>query len=239
MANSPKHTRGIPGKASTWVAIASVLVMMKTPGYAQELWRITLEASQTGVVDKARIACAAASGAAKGYDFYDVLTPPSFPSRSIARYMQRSNEDSGWENQPGAVLRYQGETSSPLSGDPQAFPIVLNTDKSGTVYLTWEAVNDPDLDPFKVTLHDIMLGGKIDMRQMTQYPVFFYYAGNPRQLQIEITQQDSPTPTPSVTETPTPSETPTETATPTVTATPTATETPTPTTAQSGLMITY
>ena len=183
---------------STVAAIFSFLGFCFIPiGNAQESWQITLEASQTGVVDKARITCAAAAGAAKGYDFYDVLTPPSFPSRSVDLYMQRSNEDSGWENQPGAVLRYQGETSSPLSGDPQAFPIVLKTDKSGTVYLTWETVTDPDLDPYKVTLHDLLLGGKIDMKQMTQYPVFFYYAGT-RNLQVEITAQDSPTPTPTI-----------------------------------------
>lgn len=221
----------------TTLFFVGLLCLLRT-SYAQESWQITLEASQTGVIDKARITCAAASGAAKGYDFYDVLTPPSFPSRSVDLYMQRSNTDPGWENQPGAVLRYQGETSSPLSGDPGVFPIVLKTDRSGTVYLTWDAVDAPDLEPYKVTLHDMVLGGKIDMKQMTQYPVFFYYAGT-RQLQIEITAQDSPTPTPTRTETPTPSETPTETVTPTVTATPTVTQTATPTTAQPGLMITY
>lgn len=226
---------------STVAAIFSFLGFCFIPiGNAQESWQITLEASQTGVVDKARITCAAASGAAKGYDFYDVLTPPSFPSRSVDLYMQRSNEDSGWENQPGAVLRYQGETSSPLNGDPQTFPFIVKTDKNGDyVYLTWEPVTDPDLESYKVILHDMaMQTVKIDMKQTAQYPVFFIYAGT-RPMQIEITAQDSPTPTPTITETPTPSETPTDTATPTVTATPTATETPTPTISQSGLLRTY
>ena len=147
--------------------------------------------------------------------------------------MEHSNTEPGWEFQPASTLQYSEVTSCSLNAATQTFDFILQTSKAGTVFLSWDPVTDPDLDGYQVVMEDTMLGARLDMRQYTQYQAFFYYPGT-REFQIDIQQEDTPTPTetstvtstPTVTETPTFTPTPSETPTPT--ETPTATQTPTP-----------
>src|SRR5438552_4142817 len=93
-------------------------------------WRIRLEASLPGLVDKARLTLGASSSTTDGYDDFDEPHPPALPHHYLDLVTRHESDQPGWGTQPEPSLRYQAQYDSPLGAGGRVLEFVLETNQA-------------------------------------------------------------------------------------------------------------
>ena len=153
-------------------ALFSLLTLFSTGATADpppDGWRIRLDGSSQGLVDKARLTLGASSVTITGFDAYDDPHPPAFPAHSLDLYTEHQQTDSGWADQPALVLRYRADYGSVLGGTDRRLSFVLETDADRPVTLNWAIATDTDLAQHFLTLRDVATGATMDMWAVWSY----------------------------------------------------------------------
>ena len=150
-------------------------------------WRIRLEASLPGLVDKGRLTLGASPSARNGYDDYDDPHPPELPSGYLDLVTRHDTAQPGWETQPQPTLRYRAQYDAALGTADRVMPFLVETDQTGVVTLTWSLASDLELGQHFIALQDGETGEPLvaDMRAQTSYQ--FTAAPGSHRLQVALT----------------------------------------------------
>jgi PKD repeat protein len=151
-------------------------------------WRIRLDASLPGLVDKGRLTLGASPSASNGYDDYDDPHPPALPSGYLDLVTRHDDTPgSGWETQPQPTMRYRAQYDAALGTADRVMPFLVETDRSGLVTLTWSLAADLELGQHFIALQDGDTGQPLvaDMRLETSYQ--FTAAPGSHRFQVALT----------------------------------------------------
>lgn len=163
-------------------------ILAGAPAVAQEPadgWRIRLDASSAGLVDKGRLTLGSGSGAASGLDAFDTPHPPALPSRRLDVYTEHQQVEPGWAGQLRPLTRYQREYVPALGAADWAIEFTVATDQANDVTLTWTLTEDLDLAGHFLALRDLESGSVVDPRSLGTY-IFSPTSAN-RRFRLEMT----------------------------------------------------
>jgi PKD repeat protein len=188
-----RPTAIVLGFALALVAASSARFGAAAPSTPPDGWRIRLEASLPGLVDKARLTFGAGTGAIDGLDDFDDPHPPAFPSRFLDLVALHTQDEPGWEAQPLPTVRYRAQFGAPLGSADRVIPFVLQTDQAGPLTLTWALLTDVDLARHFAVLRDLESGTTVDMWEQFSYT--FTPVTPSHRFQLELTNgRSAPSP---------------------------------------------
>ncbi len=147
-------------------------------------WRIRLDASRAGLVDKARLTLGASTAASNGADDLDQPHPPALPSRYLDLTTRHTQTEPGWSGQALPTVRYRAEYLAPLGSTSAVMVLVLETDSSGPITLSWTMTPDLELASHFATLHDPSTGAAVDMWAQSSH--LLTAAPGSRTLRVEL-----------------------------------------------------
>ncbi len=175
----------VPASACVAILGFAALGLFAVPSAAappSDGWRIRIEATRPGLVDKGRVILGASATAADGFDTFDDPHPPVFASRFLDAFTQHAQNDPGWENQPRPAMRYRADYGSPLGAGDRTLDFFVDTDQAASVTLTWALAPDVDLSQHFITLKDVGANVTVDMWALPSY--VYAAAAGPRHFQV-------------------------------------------------------
>lgn len=165
-----------------WSVVGTPLVLAQAPADA---WRIQLDASRIGFLDKARLTLGGSALADTGYDDYDDPHPPTLPGRYVDLVTRHAQTDPGWEAQPLSQQAYRAEHIATLGSTGHVFLLHLETDAPGPISLSWRITPNLELARYHVALRDPATGSVVDMWAATSHSLTV--APGSRLLRVELT----------------------------------------------------
>jgi PKD repeat protein len=181
------------GLALALVAASSARFGAAAPSAPPDGWRIRLEASAPGLIDKARLTLGAGTGATDGFDHFDDPHPPAFSRRFLDLVAVHTQDEAGWETQPQPTLRYRAQFDTPLGSADRVIPFLLETDQAGAVTLTWALLTDLDLARHFAVLRDVESGTTVNMWEEFSYTLTA--APGVHRFEVELTNgRSAPSP---------------------------------------------
>jgi PKD repeat protein len=157
-----------------------------------EAWRIQLDASRAGLLDKARLTLGGSAFADAGYDTSDDPHPPTLPGQYLDLVTRHAQPEPGWETQPLLQQAYRAEHIATLGSTGHVFDLHLETDAPGPVFLSWRITPNLELARYHVAFRDAATGSVVDMWTTTSYSLSV--GPGTRQLRVELTPGRVPTP---------------------------------------------
>ncbi len=156
-------------------------------------WRIHLDATAPGLVDKARLTLGASAASSQGFDRFDDPHPPALPGAFVDLVTTHEQSEPGWADQPLPTVRYRAEFGAPLGSASRTIPFVAETDQAGPVTIRWSLLPDLELSKHFAELRDVESGTSVDMWQAASYS--FTPVGTTHRFEIRITAgRSEPTP---------------------------------------------